>query len=56
MEIRECIKKIKPEKSFKDMILVIGISFCIIFNFMYLENMYFAEIPIMALGIFLFIK
>lgn len=56
MEIRECIIKIKPEKSFKDMILVIGISFCIIFNFMYLENMYFAEIPIMALGIFWFIK
>lgn len=56
MEIRECIIKIKPEKSFKDMILVLGISFCIIFNFMYLENMYFAEIPIMALGIFWFIK
>ena len=56
MEIRKCIIKIKPEKSFKDMILVIGISFCIIFNFMYLENMYFVEIPIMAMGILLFIK
>lgn len=56
MEIRKCIIKIKPEKNLKDIILVVGISFCIIFNFMYLENMYFAEIPIMALGIFLFIK
>lgn len=56
MEIRRCIIKIKPEKNWKEKVLVIGIAFCIIFNFMYLENMYFAEIPVMALGILLFIK
>ena len=56
MEIRRYIIRIKPEKNLKEKIIIIGIAFCIIFNFMYLENMYFAEIPIMALGILLFIK
>lgn len=56
MEIRKCIIKIKPESNIKETILIIAISFCTIFNFMYLENMYFVEIPIMAMGILLFIK
>ncbi len=56
IKIKNIITKIKPEKNLKETVLVLGISYCIIFNFMYLENMYFAEIPIMALGILLFIK
>jgi hypothetical protein len=56
IKIKNIITKIKPEKNLKEIVLVLGISYCIIFNFMYLENMYFAEIPIMALGILLFIK
>lgn len=56
IKIKNIITKIKPEKNLKETVLVFGISYCIIFNFMYLENMYFAEIPIMALGILLFIK
>ena len=56
IKIKNIITKIKPEKNLKETVLVLGISYCIIFNFMYLENMYFAEIPVMALGILLFIK
>lgn len=56
IKIKNIITKIKPEKNLKETIFILGISYCIIFNFMYLENMYFAEIPIMALGILLFIK
>lgn len=56
IKIKNIITKIKPEKNLKETVLVLGISYCIIFNFMYLENMYFAEIPIMAFGILLFIK
>lgn len=56
MEIRRYIIKVKPENNLKEKILIIGIAFCIIFNFMYLENMYFVEIPVMALGILFFIK
>ncbi len=56
IKIKNIITKIKPEKNLKETVLVLGISYCIIFNFMYLENMYFAEIPIMSLGILLFIK
>ena len=56
IKIKNIITKIKPEKNLKGTIFILGISYCIIFNFMYLENMYFAEIPIMALGILLFIK
>lgn len=56
IKIKNIITKIKPEKNLKGTIFIFGISYCIIFNFMYLENMYFAEIPIMALGILLFIK
>ena len=56
IKIKNIITKIIPEKNLKETVLVLGISYCIIFNFMYLENMYFAEIPIMALGILLFIK
>lgn len=56
IKIKNIITKIKPEKNIKETIFILGISYCIIFNFMYLENMYFAEIPIMALGILLFIK
>lgn len=56
IKIKNIITKIKPEKNLKETVFVLGISYCIIFNFMYLENMYFAEIPIMALGILLFIK
>lgn len=56
IKIKNIITKIKPEKNLKGTIFILGISYCIIFNFMYMENMYFAEIPIMALGILLFIK
>lgn len=53
MSLRKLILQNKETKSIFSEILVILISFCTIFNFMYIENLYFAETAIMSLAVYL---
>lgn len=56
-----CVIKIKnivldnKEKNLKDIIIVTAIAFFTIFNFMYIENMYFVESSVMAISLLCFI-
>ena len=55
MYLKNVIQKFKnPKNLFEELVLII-ICFTIIFNFMYLENMQFAECFVMAISILLFL-
>ena len=55
LKICDIVKKYKePKNIYQEMFLII-ISFVTVFNFMYLENMYFVESIVMALSVLLFI-
>ena len=49
--LKNIILSYKPAKNKWVEIIVLLISYCTIFNFMYLENLYFAECAVMALSI-----
>ncbi len=49
--LRNTIFSYKPAKNKWVEVIVLLISYCTIFNFMYLENLYFAECAVMALSI-----
>ena len=49
--LKNIILSYKPAKNKWVEIIVLLISYCTIFNFMYLENLYFAECVVMALSI-----
>ena len=49
------IKKYKQPKNLINEVILIIISYITIFNFMYLENMYFVESIVMSISVFLFI-
>lgn len=53
--LNKIIKKYKEPKNIFQEIIVIIISYITIFNFMYLENMYFVECIVMAISVLLFI-
>ena len=55
MVLNKIIKKYKEQKNIFQEIIVIIISYITVFNFMYLENMYFVECVVMAVSILLFI-
>ncbi len=55
MLIRNIILRYKPAKNILSEIIVILISYVIIFNFTYLENMQYAECAVMAINIMLYI-
>ena len=55
MILNKIIKKYKEQKNIFQEIIVIIISYITVFNFMYLENMYFVECVVMAVSILLFI-
>ena len=50
--LRNTILSYKPAKNKWVEVIVLLISYCTIFNFMYLENLYFAECAVMALSVF----
>lgn len=50
--LRNTILSYKPAKNKWVEVIVLLISYCTIFNFMYLENLYFAECTVMALSVF----
>lgn len=53
MLIRKIIYKFKlPKNNFEELI-VLAISYCTIYNFMYIEILYFAEACVLAFGIFM---
>ena len=56
MELVKIIKRYKEPKSIWQEIIITIISFVTIFNFMYLENMYFVECIVMAMSVLLYIK
>lgn len=49
--LRNTILSYKPAKNKWVEVIVLLISYCTIFNFMYLENLYFAECAVMALSV-----
>lgn len=51
MVLKNIVLSYKPAKNKWVEIVVLLISYCTIFNFMYLENLYFAECAVMALSI-----
>ncbi len=53
--LKNIIESYKPSKNVKQQILVTTISYISIFNFMYLDNLYFLESGIMALSVLLYI-
>lgn len=53
--LNKIIKKYKEPKNIFQEIIVIIISYITVFNFMYLENMYFVECIVMAASVLLFI-
>lgn len=53
--LKNMILEIKPEKNKFIQIIVIIIAYVTIFNFMYVENMYFVEATVMSLSILLYI-
>lgn len=53
--LKNMILEIKPAKNKFIEFLVIVISYVIVFNFMYVENMYFVEATVMSLSILLYI-
>lgn len=53
MKLREIILKNKNVADKYNELIVIAISFCTVFNFMYIENLYFAEASIMATAVYL---
>ena len=50
--LRNTILSYKPAKNKWAEVVVLLIAYCTIFNFMYLENLYFAECAVMALSVF----
>ena len=50
--LRNTILSYKPAKNKWVEVIVLLIAYCTIFNFMYLENLYFAECAVMALSVF----
>lgn len=54
--LKNIIEKYKPAKNTLAKIIISIISYITIFNFMYLDNMYFVENIIMAISVLLFIK
>lgn len=55
MVLNKIIKKYKQPKNIFQEIIIIIISYITVFNFMYLENMYFVECIVMAASVLLFI-
>lgn len=55
MILNKIIKKYKKPQNIFQEIIVIIISYITVFNFMYLENMYFVECVVMAISVLLFI-
>jgi len=55
LKLKSIVMKYKYPKSLCQEIILLIICYTTIFNFMYLENMYFAECLIMAISILLFI-
>lgn len=53
MKLREIILKNKNVADKYNELIVIAISFCTVFNFMYIENLYFAEASIIATAVYL---
>ena len=53
MLVRKIIIKFKPAKTITEEIIITMISYCTIYNFMYIEILYFAESCVMALGVFM---
>lgn len=53
--LNKIIKKYKEPKNIFQEIIVVIISYITVFNFMYLENMYFVECIVMAASVLLFI-
>lgn len=51
--IRRIILKYKKEKKLMDTILNVAISYITIFNFMYIDNLYFIEGFVMSISVFL---
>lgn len=51
MILRNIILSYKPAKNKWVEVIVLLVSYCTIFNFMYLENLYFAECAVMALSV-----
>ena len=52
--LRNTILSYKPAKNKWVEVIVLLISYCTIFNFMYLENLYFAECAVMALSVLVY--
>ncbi len=55
IEIKTIITKIKKEKKLQYEIIALLIAYITIFNFMYIENLYFAECFVMAVSVLLYI-
>lgn len=53
--LRKIIKKYKKSEGNIEELIITAISYITIFNFMYLENMYFVESIVMAISILIFI-
>ena len=53
--IKKIIEKYKPAQNIKQQIIITIISYITIFNFMYLDNLYFWECGIMALSVLLYV-
>lgn len=53
--LKKVIEKYKKPKNIFQNIILLGISYITIFNFMYLEDMYFVESVIMATSVLLFL-
>lgn len=52
--LRNTILSYKPAKNKWVEVIVLLIAYCTIFNFMYLENLYFAECAVMALSVLVY--
>ena len=52
--LRNTILSYKPAKNKRVEVIVLLIAYCTIFNFMYLENLYFAECAVMALSVLVY--
>lgn len=55
LEIKSIIESIKPTKNIKQEILVTIISYLLIFNYMYIEVLYFLEVIIISFSLFCFV-
>lgn len=53
--IKNIVEKYKPAKNIKQQIIITSMSYITVFNFMYLDNLYFWECGIMALSVLLYV-